>query len=365
MSIFSRKSNASLANWRYQPETYSGSVPAALPPTNALLPTERKEMMDKAKEDRNRMATLDAYDEAQRRKSEGGFRNTMAATFKPAFTKLRTYPTPTREAIPSKRDERRFNSRFSLPRYEKLLYACKQRLPSFLPSTVSNSPPAKTCKLLSADMPVLGKIYISEHFLCFRESRLQPKQGRQRLLFAVPLVDIMSIQKGVVASTGDYTTDYRVLAPNELDSVRGEGLWIYTKDSKLHRFTNFWTQQAYDDTYIVLDRTWRRAASQSFSAPREQMAMQQPIAQQTAPTQQINVQPAIQAQEPVQQQRYCMTNSLKSEIVQSSTRSNLRHIASPTPKFSQIIFIDNGKVSVRSSWLQRLSSPLPHYIAGN
>ena len=147
--------------------------------------------------------------------ARGGFLNNLSASVKPRFAKWRNTPMPVREAIPTKRDERRFNNKFHFPSYERLLYA------------------SELCKTISGTQQILGKVFVSENFFCFRESRLQPKGGRrQRLNLVIPLDDILSISQAEISSQPDpkYAPDFRVL---DQWHAKADGIFLYARDFKV------------------------------------------------------------------------------------------------------------------------------------
>jgi hypothetical protein len=236
--------------WNYEAQPYeTHELPAPLPPRSDKLPWERKEAMEKERQEHNIAQTQKAYDEAARQKARGGIFNSMAAAVKPRWARLKTTPRPVSEAVPTKRDERRFNNKFHFPAYERLLYA------------------SELCKTVSGPQQILGKIYVSENFLCFRESRLQPKGGRrQRLLLVIPIDEVLSLAQAEIVSHPDprYAPEFRVL---DQWHSKGDGIFLFTRDEKVHRFFGFWTQQTFHDTFNVLDRQWRSRFGNISDAP--------------------------------------------------------------------------------------------------
>lgn len=219
--------------WNYEAIAYDANeLPQPLPARNDLLPWERKERTEQERYAKQATETQRAYDDAARQKgardgdptcythipphtARGGFFNNLSASMKPRFAKWRTTPMPVREAIPSKRDERRFNNKFHFPSYERLLFT------------------SELCKTVSGAQQILGKVYVSEHFFCFRESRLQPKGGRrQRLNLVIPIDDVLSIAQAEIMSQPDprYAPEFRTL---DQWHAKADGIFLYTRDMKV------------------------------------------------------------------------------------------------------------------------------------
>lgn len=229
------------ADWKYEGVRYNQTeLPALLPPTLDLLPWERKEVKTLEKQEIQQQKTIEAYDKAQHRKQEGGLKNNLAAFFGPHVAKLKNRPGRVREDIPTDREEKRFNDRFHFQTREKLLFA------------------SKNCKLFTnRNFQIIGKLYISERYVAFRESHLQPRPGqRMPVLFSIPLTEIVMLSKGMTLK------EYQ---PGEIPEFKAldthmdgaDTIFVYTSAGVLHRFSTFWTQQSYADTYNVLDRQWR------------------------------------------------------------------------------------------------------------
>lgn len=226
--------------WSYLPVRYALSdLPGILPPTSDLLPSERKILRTQQGQKENEKATLAAYDKAEQLRRQGGFTNKVKASMGPRWTSFQTKPSKVHEPIPTKSDEKKFNKKFHFSRTEPLLYV------------------SDTCKVLTGNLQILGTIYIGENFLCFKESKLQPRVGER-----TPLHLVIPINSIVVLAKGTPTTDtapglipeYRILDNNNAEA---EALFLYTNDGFIHRFWKFWTKETYQDTFTVLDRQWR------------------------------------------------------------------------------------------------------------
>jgi len=229
------------SDWRYEGTRYNPTdVPRELPPTNDLLPCERKEVKTLQAQELQQQKTIEAYDRAHLKKEQGGFRNNLSAFFGPHVAKLKNRPGKVSEDIPTEKDEKRFNERFHTHSKEKLLYA------------------SQNCKLVTEkNLQIIGKLYISDRSLGFRESHVQPRTGqRNPVLFTIPLADICLVTKAITLKEyhpGE-VPDFRPL-DTHIDGA--DAIFVYTKSGILHRFVTFWTQHSYTDTYTVLDRQWR------------------------------------------------------------------------------------------------------------
>jgi len=314
--------------WNYEPIAYDmHELPQPLPARNDLLPWERKERTEQERHTRQYTETQRAYDNAARQKARGGFFNNLSASVKPRWAKWRTTPMPVRESIPSKRDERRFNNKFHFPSYERLLYA------------------SELCKTVAGSQQILGKVYIGENFFCFRESRLQPKGGRrQRLLLVIPIEDILSIAQSEIASQPDprHAPEFRVL---EQWHAKADGIFLYTRDMKVHRFYGFWTQQTFHDTFNVLDRQWR---TRPYASTTPLRAGEPSLSRSMVPPVGAAA-PSVAVLEPSQFQPDYGTRSLSSSVLRTAPPYAAPALAASTAPFASSMRQSSSQLPVQAA----------------
>jgi len=229
--------------WRYVPMTWDpSSLPQNLPAASALLPEERRARKASLQAEQDAARVRRAEAEAADRRTRGGFFNKLHATVRPSGAKARTSITSTRFKREEKNHasrERKFNGYFRFPNGQEHLIWQSKRL-----------------RLANGFTSVVGKLYISENWLCFRESKMSMRRSNRNFILQLPLAEIVTLQRAQAVKPPNASTRLEFQLKHDLGSF-ADSLLVYTRDSCIHQFWSFWSNENFEDTFNSLDCVWR------------------------------------------------------------------------------------------------------------
>eukprot|EP01127_Copromyxa_protea_P002964 TRINITY_DN12870_c0_g1_i1.p1 TRINITY_DN12870_c0_g1~~TRINITY_DN12870_c0_g1_i1.p1 ORF type:complete len:510 (+),score=118.99 TRINITY_DN12870_c0_g1_i1:53-1531(+) len=129
------------------------------------------------------------------------------------------------------------------------------------------------CKCVCGEYAFEGNLYISDHYVGFCGDRwfkntapgATPKGWYYRLVFLIPLLNVISIQVGKASnSKGEKSPTVQMIPEDQIRATKGDSIMVFTADGSLHNFYNFWH---YDHCYNVLDHAWRASFADETPAP--------------------------------------------------------------------------------------------------
>lgn len=193
-----------------------------------------------AEQDAERIRRAEAV--AADRRSKGGFFNKLQASVRPGPAKARSSMTSTlfkRQEKNHATRERKFNTYFRFPSgQERLLWQSKR------------------LRLANGFTSVVGKIFVSENWLCFRESKVSMRRGNRNFVLQLPLSEIVTVQRAQAVKPASATSKLEFLLKHDLGSF-ADSLLVYSRDRSIHQFWSFWSTENFEDTFNVLDSIWR------------------------------------------------------------------------------------------------------------